>query len=288
MKLLVGYIATSGGEDAVALGACLARTFDAELEICIVIPPEPPGADDVVEKLSDALDHAARKWLDEAASRLPDDIESTTTIAEHPNPAEGLIIEARRISADILVIGGAGGGILGRHTLGTDVNDILHSSPIPVAVAPPGFAHLGADEVREITVTIGDRPGAPLLFQTAIRSGIRAHRPIRLVSLLALGDMQPWRNAPEDAAVEMAREHAQKALEAARAELPEDFPVTSTVVQGDTIEEAIASLEWHDGDIVMVGSSRLASPGTLFLGATAAKILRAVSVPIIVVPKGSD
>ncbi|MEO9329929.1 universal stress protein [Gordonia aurantiaca] len=288
MKLLVGYIATSGGEDAVALGACLARTFDAELEICIVIPPEPPGADDTIERLSDALDSAARKWLDEAAARLPDDIESTTTIAEHPNPAEGLIIEARRINADILVIGGAGGGILGRHTLGTDVNDILHSSPIPVAVAPPGFAHLGADEVREITVTIGDRPGAPLLFQTAIRSGIRAHRPIRLVSLLAIGDMQPWRNEPEESAVEKAREHARKALEAARAELPEDFPVTSTVVQGNTIEEAIASLEWHEGDVVMVGSSRLAAPNTLFLGATAAKILRAVSVPIIVVPKDGE
>ncbi|MDV6309652.1 universal stress protein [Gordonia amicalis] len=288
MKLLVAYIATSGGEDAVSLGACLARTFDAELEICIVIPPEPAGADDAVERLSDALDSAARRWLDEAAARLPDDIETTTTIAEHANPAEGLIIEARRTAADILVIGGAGGGIRGRHTLGTVVNDILHASPIPVAVAPPGFAHLGADEVREITVTIGDRPGAPLLFETAIRSGIRAHRPIRLVSILAIDDMQPWRNVPEDAAIESARRHAQRTLDEARKQLPEHFPVTSTVAQGATIEEAIGTLEWHDGDLVMVGSSRLAAPNTLFLGTTAAKIFRAVSVPMIVVPKGSD
>ena len=47
MKLLVAYIATAGGADAVALGSSLARTLDAELELCVVIPPEPhaPGTD---------------------------------------------------------------------------------------------------------------------------------------------------------------------------------------------------------------------------------------------------
>ena len=292
MKLLVAYIATSGGDDAVALGACLARTFDAELELCIVIPPEPDSADPSeqvsVERLSDALDNAARRWLDAAAARLPDDIETTTTIAEHANPGEGLVVQARRTSADMLIIGGAGGGIRGRHTLGTVVNDILHSAPVPVAVAPPGFAHLGADEVREISVAIGSRPGTQLLFQTALRSGVRAHRPIRLISLVAVDDVQPWRTEPEERALDHAREHARRSLEAAREQLPPDFPVSSAIAQGSTIEEAVGSLDWQDGDVVMVGSSRLAAPNTLFLGTTAAKILRAVSVPMIVVPKGTD
>lgn len=40
MKIVVAYIATAGGRDAVALGTTLARTFDdAELEICVVLPP---------------------------------------------------------------------------------------------------------------------------------------------------------------------------------------------------------------------------------------------------------
>jgi nucleotide-binding universal stress UspA family protein len=292
MKLLVAYIATSGGEDAVALGACLARTFDAELEICIVIPPEPESSGDApepipVEQLTDALDSAARQWLDQAASRLPDDIETTTTIAEHANPAEGLIVQAHRTGADMLVIGGAGGGIRGRHTLGTVVNDILHSSPIPVAVAPPGFAHLGAKEVRQISVAIGHRPGTRLLFDTALRSGVRADRPIRLISLVAIDDVQPWRTEPDQHAVDRARVHAQQTLDRARAQLPPEFPVSSVVASGTTIEEAVESLEWQDGDVVMVGSSRLAAPNTLFLGTTAAKILRAVSIPMIVVPKES-
>jgi len=44
-------------------------------------------------------------------------------------------------------------------------------------------------------------------------------------------------------------------------------------------------LEWHDGDLIMVGSSRLSAPKRLFLGSTAAKMLRVLDVPMIVVPR---
>ena len=287
MKLLVAYINTAGGHDAVALGACLARTLDAELEICVVIPPEPPRAPAEVEILADKLEHKAHEWLAGAAALVPDDVTATTSIIEHNHPAQGLIDQVAASGADMIVIGGAGGGISGRHTLGTVVNDVLHSSTVPVAVTPPGFAHLGAAEIRELSVAIGQRPGAPLLFQTAVRSGIRAHRPIRLISLVALDDVQPFQAAPDEAAVERARAHAQQKLDEARAELPAHFPVSSAVAQGSTIEEAVASLEWQDGDVIMVGSSRLAAPQTAFLGSTAAKILRAIAVPMIVVPSAA-
>ena len=40
MKLIVGYLATSGGADAMALAVRLARTIGAEIEACIVLPPD--------------------------------------------------------------------------------------------------------------------------------------------------------------------------------------------------------------------------------------------------------
>ncbi|MFT4127913.1 MAG: universal stress protein [Gordonia sp. (in: high G+C Gram-positive bacteria)] len=290
MKLLVAYIPTAGGADAVALGACLARTLDADLQICVVVPPEPSAVGDdgqrsEIEHLSGALDTAARGWLADALTMVGDGVGAGTAIAVHPNPAEGIITHARTIDADMIAMGGSGGGILGRHTLGTVVNDILHSSPLPVALAPLGFAHVGAREVRELTVTIGHRPGTELLFSTALRSGARAHRPIRLVSLVALDEVQPWNPHPEDVALADARNHAQATLDEARQRLPPDFPITSTVVEGHTIEAAVASLPWHDGDLIMVGSSRLAAPNTIFLGTTAAKILRTLAVPMVVVPR---
>ena len=40
MKLIVGYLATPGGADALALAVRLARTLGAELEVCIILPPD--------------------------------------------------------------------------------------------------------------------------------------------------------------------------------------------------------------------------------------------------------
>jgi Universal stress protein family len=44
----------------------------------------------------------------------------------------------------------------------------------------------------------------------------------------------------------------------------------------------------HDGDLIMVGSSRLSAPKRLFLGSTSAKMLRVLDVPMVVVPRPVD
>jgi nucleotide-binding universal stress UspA family protein len=74
-------------------------------------------------------------------------------------------------------------------------------------------------------------------------------------------------------------------LLAARRDLPDYLDATAVAARGATIEEAVRALDWHDGEIVLVGSSRLATPHHLFLGSTAAKMLRELPVPMIVVPR---
>ena len=39
-SIVVGYTATDAGADALALGARLARSLDAQLDLVIVLPPE--------------------------------------------------------------------------------------------------------------------------------------------------------------------------------------------------------------------------------------------------------
>ena len=57
------------------------------------------------------------------------------------------------------------------------------------------------------------------------------------------------------------------------------------VAHGRTIEEAIDDLEWDEGEIMIVGSSRLAEKNKLFIGSTAHKVLLALPVPMVVVPR---
>jgi nucleotide-binding universal stress UspA family protein len=69
-----------------------------------------------------------------------------------------------------------------------------------------------------------------------------------------------------------------------KAALPEGAEVTAVVADGATVEAAVEGLDWEDGDLLMLGSSRLAPPRRLFIGSTAARILRVLEVPMLVTP----
>ena len=101
MRILVAYLATPGGADAVALGARLARSLEADLEITMVLPPEtvidPPG------NYEELLTERAQEWLTEAkelvggywfivATSLD---EAASLAAENPCLAFGLTLEVR-------------------------------------------------------------------------------------------------------------------------------------------------------------------------------------------------
>jgi nucleotide-binding universal stress UspA family protein len=286
MKLVVGYLATPGGADAMALGARLARTLGAEVEACIIMPvdrilPLRTGAQDYEEKLTEQ----AQKWLAEALASVPDDVKAHSHLEFDESFADGLIREAARLEADLIVVGGSGGGLAGSYSLGSVVNELVHSAPVPVVVTPRGTRDSKIDKVREVTCAVGQRQGADLLLETAVRFSEAAGTPLRLVSLVALDPMFGALRGDDEAIRDRAMEHAQDVLDAAKSSLPEGFPVTATAVEGPTVEEAVNKLEWHDGDMIMVGSSRLSAPKRLFLGSTAAKMLRVLDVPMMVVPR---
>jgi nucleotide-binding universal stress UspA family protein len=284
MKLVVGYLATPGGADAVALAVRLARTLGAELELCIVLPADRGGVARVsTGDFEGLLAEQAETWLNEAA--VPDDVVARSHVSFTDSFADGLIKEIGRLEADAIVVGGSGGGLAGPFSLGSVVNELLHSSPVPVVVAPRGARHTDVDRVREVTCAIGEREGADRLLRTAVRFSKAAGTPLRLASLVALDPTYGHLRGDADAVRERALEHAQETLEAAKNALPEAIPVTSTIVDGPTVEDAVSKLDWRDGDLIMVGSSRLSAPKRLFLGSTAAKMLRVLDVPMMVVPR---
>jgi nucleotide-binding universal stress UspA family protein len=64
--------------------------------------------------------------------------------------------------------------------------------------------------------------------------------------------------------------------------------VTVEMGRGRTMAEAVASIDWGAGGLLLLGSSRLAQGRQTFLGPTAARILRHVPVPVVVVPRGDS
>lgn len=289
-NLLVAYLATPGGEDALALGTRLAQSLHSDLRICLVVPPVTPAEQAAAPgDFQQILDRQASAWLSDALAAVPDTVEAEGYVAEHENTAEGLAAEAARLGSAMIVVGGSGGGLLGRHSLGSVVNNLLHVSTTPVAVTPRGMREMVAP-VRRVTCAIGRRPGADALLQAAIAAATRADVPLRLVSLLPVdADI----NAADDNAADenatgaqqFTQDHLDAIVTRARSTLPAGHPVSAEIASGKTVEDAVGSVDWEPGDIVYVGSSRLAQPRQLFLGSTAAKMLRVLAVPMIVVPR---
>ncbi len=279
---VVGYTATDSGADAVALAARLATAAHGRIELVTVLLDEGRGAVVPPDASYDAyVREQATGWLDQAAAELPAGLALGTHVRHADSFAEGLLEVATELGAAYIVVGASPGGLLGRYTLGSVANELLHSSTVPVVLAPAGARTVSAPLTR-ITAAVGTRPGADALIEDAVALATATGATLRLVSLVTI-DLP---SGVDTGVIRLAGStHADMVLAQARAALPVDIVAEAFAAQGASIEDAVADLDWQDGEVVLVGSSRLAQPRRLFLGSTAAKMLRELPVPMIVVPR---
>jgi nucleotide-binding universal stress UspA family protein len=278
MRYVVGYTPNERGADAVALASALARAQGAQLDLVYVVDK---GAYNVVQnpdgRVSDA-EQAAQTAQREGLSLVPEEVSVEFHVRDADSFAAGLIDAAVEYEAGLIVVGAASSGLFKRHTVGSVANALLHASPVPVALAPRGYRRTEA--VSRLTLAVGQRAGADAAIDVAIGAAQRRGVPLRMVSLVELdaeGDSGEVVNA--------AHIHANTVLTEASHRLPEGHKVSVEVAHGRTIEECIDDLEWDDAEILIVGSSRLAEKYKLFIGSTANKVLRALPVPMVVIPR---
>ncbi|PPL20406.1 universal stress protein [Microterricola pindariensis] len=284
MSLLVGYTATPAGEDALALGVRLARSRGTGIDIVLVLHSEErPTVVPTDAGYERHLSQLAAGWLREARALVPADVAAQTHLVYAHSFADGLLETAETLGSEMIVVGAARHGLLGRFTIGSVASSLLHVSHVPVALAPEGTRNGGMERpLTRITCAIGTRVGAQALLEESIKLAASGNVPLRLISLVGV-DLPGGHDDPEVLRVGAA--HADAAAKQALATLNKDAEVTTEVASGQSIEEAVTRVDWDDDDIVLVGSSRLAQPRRLFLGSTAAKMLHELSVPMVVVPR---
>lgn len=284
MHLTVGYLATPTGDDGVALASALAKTFSASVDVVLVVREELPDGHPGRAEYQRMLVERGEQWVSRAISLLAQDgvaAESTVTVGE--SFAQSLIDFAVQKSSDLIVVGGARDGFFGRHTIGPVTGALLHSSPIPVALAPRGYAEDPDEVIEAVTAAVPTRPGDDNPLPFAITLASAAGLPIRMLSLVSAENLAEAGSAREVRQLQVVAAEENLVL-AARA-LPDAPEIASLVADGMTLESALKKLNWDDGDLLVVGSSRFAAPRRIFLGSTAARILAGVDVPVIVVPR---
>lgn len=286
MRYIVGYTPGSRGDEAINLAVTLAADREARIDIVTVLPTQATTYDMYSPDRAyyARLSEHAREWLEDALRKIPKGVNAGARIQYAESTAEGLIRAATDPDwgeeAGLIAIGASNRGPLGLFTVSSIANALLHSAPVPVGLAPAGYAmHAG---ISKVTVAMGTRQGADALFQVALESAAARQVPLRIMSLVALDAGSEEESAAVAGRAEL---HTRQLAEWARHALPSECPLSTIVAVGANATEAVRKLEFEDDEFVLVGSSRLAPRRRLFLGPKANKMLRALPVPMIVVPR---
>lgn len=283
MRYIVGYGPEQRGIEGINLASTLARSGEARLEVVVVLPDDTPTFH--MYSPDHAYNEEMRKqggeWLTDGLSRVPSDVGADGLLVNAESVSEGLMATAEETGDGVgmIVVGTS------RHfRLGSIADALLHSATVPVALAPVEYSPQPA--ITRITCATGVREGHEALVRFAVRAAADWKVPLRLMSLVAVGEGGSEDRRAEWA--ELAQLHISTIAEKAAEQLPSECPVTTVVGDGDTLVEAVNALDFSDSEIVIVGSSRLAQPRRLFIGRTATKLMRLLPVPIIVVPRDYD
>ena len=293
MNYLVGLTADRGGRDALALGRMLARTGDVTLTVCIVLPEVwgHPSLARVDAEYAAFLKQYAEDTIAEAREFVGDVVQAEYVSTSARTATEGLITTAREKDAALIVLGSARHGPFGRFAVGSVTNEMLHTAPVPVALTPRGYSPSSEARLRRITCAFAGSTRSRTAFDAAVQLSRRHVLPLRLITLV-VRDRQMYPSqvgySAERLVAEQWRAQAEEAQNRALATLPDDVTVEAGVVSGRNWEEALDSLPWEEGELLVVGSSRLGPVRRVFLGSSSTKIIRSSPVPVVVIPRGAD
>ena len=282
MTLIVGYPPDGRRRAVLHLAGMLARSSADDLVLCAVIPAQwPPGPGRIDAEYQEFLERDAQEALEQARGRIGDDVEVTTHVHHARSVPAGLLEVVEERDAAVLVTG----------AFGSTVNRLLHSSHVPVAVAPHGFRAPPGARVERATAAFGGSDDQLVVGAAGVAARVGA--TLRIASF-AVRPRAPYtvavgREADASAVadwVDEIRASQQAALDRVSA-LPEVPSECEAVVgRGEDWEDALEDVDWGPGDVLVVGSSSVGPVARVFLGSRSEKIVQHSPVPVVVVPRG--
>lgn len=291
MSITIGVSPDEAGADAVALGAVLGRLLGEQLVLVHVHPStiDYPSIGKVDAEWADFLAERSTSILETANLRLNAEWGSGAaeqlTVA-NSSVGRGLLEAAERTGGNLVVLGP---GTIGREahvSLGSTAHSIVHGGHVGVALAPEGYRETAPDEIRRLVVAFradADNERVLAWSQDAAR---KHHFEVVLLSLVlrvtrivgARLGRDPERGVME-ALVEKQHQAQNEALDRMGGQ------ATGTVLQGDTADQAMGRFGWRRDDLLVLGSSRFGALSRVFLGDTGLKIVRAATVPALLLPR---
>lgn len=291
MSVLVGYLAGKTSEAPLRLAGQFAHSLDEPLTVASIVPqpwatPSPARVD---AEFSTYVDKLVEDSKNQARSLFASNQDAITIdylrIAAR-DAGDGLLEAIQRCQADLLVLGASSESGQGQLSLGSTGDWLAHGSPVPVAIAPPGYDRPPSAKLSRITCAYSGTRASTKVLRRAGRLAIQLHLPLRVVSFAVRGHaMYPPEVGlrAEDALQQAWAER----LQAAQAQFQSD-PVLAkadfSVQTASDWRQALHSMPWQADEILLLGATSRPRIKGLFLGSRGAKIIRHSPLPVLLLP----
>lgn len=291
MTYLVGYSPHKDDSCALDLACQFARSESSTVHALTVVPR---GWETVA---GSATDGDFEAWASEegeasaadALARLAKhaDVESTATWVTGRSVPSAILQYADQLDASLIVVGSGVDGPAGQITMTSKTSRLLHSSAVPVVIAPRGYLPQPGSRIKRVTLAFRDDDATWDLLERVAEICRRVGAELRLLTVALKHRTMVTSGVRHNEALVYANLLSQ--VGAAQAEAIEHLagkgvPATTVVAEGSSWPDALQSVPFDDGDVIVVGSSSTHRLANVFLGSSAAKIVRNSPVPVVVVP----
>ncbi|MCB0915447.1 MAG: universal stress protein [Actinobacteria bacterium] len=292
MEFIIGVNPDSQDADAMALGSLLCRALGARPVLAHIYPTafDYPSMAHVDGEWNEYLRGQAREMLDEAAQQFCsrfdwEDVE--VAMAGHRSSGRGLAEMAEARGSALIVVGSAPGASVGRFSIGSTADKLLHNSPVPVGVAPMGYARDGIEHIGRVVVAFQNTAESLSSLIIGAEYAEQMQVPLRVLTLLIRHRVYGSKlGADAEAGVlRQIEEDSRTAHERALAEISIAVPTDSVTPTGDSVRSALQRVDWEGDEILLLGSSGGGPLRRVFLGDMTYKLVRATGVPAVVLPR---
>jgi nucleotide-binding universal stress UspA family protein len=290
MTIIAGFSSSRQGSAPLNLAAQLARTTGEKvIATAIVERALPAGVDPIEDQYQRYVSAQAAASLERVVEGMGDE-DVSVIVHESTSIPIGLTELVDQYAADLVVVGSSSSGLLGRVTLGSVTERLVHSAAVPVAIAPRGYPSSPVP-IKRLTAAYGGAADAVGLIRSSAELAKQWSVQLRIASFTVRPTttfggsieqsaenlvIQQWTRKTMDAAV--------KQLNKARATvaIPDvDVVIGAGIDSGDAVD----NIAWGTGDMLLLGSGAAGPMAQVFLGTAASKILRHAPVPVMIVPK---
>lgn len=292
MTVVVGYLAGKSGNAPLHLAAGAARTLRTSLTVATIVPkpwtfPSPARVDAEYAAWADQLAADSAQEAQRELESIGRSLEITYHSHAHRSVSGGLTEVVSELDTELLVLGSSANGQLGQVVVGTTADRLLHSSPVPVAIAPRGYRSPRGGKLTRITCGYPGTPESAEVVRRVADVARRLEVPLRVITFAVRGrTMYPPEVSlhAEDSILAAWETQAAEMLGQLRTDGVVGDDVVLQVVSGNGWDQAIDDAEWQDGEILALGTSPRGDIAHVFLGTRGAKILRVSPVPVLVLP----